>query len=150
MIKTKAIQELAALRFNFFSADFVNIAIAILCQHHGYIPQYITPESFLVNNYFGYETYTNWIPKVVDVKKEYYRQTMNYRKETIQYYEKDNQALRVENQALEGERSALEEANQALGIRCEALSQNVEAVSNSLSWKITAPLRCINNIFRKG
>lgn len=143
VIRIKAIQEMGSLQFNFFSAEFMGIAAAILCQHNGYIPQYITPESFMINNYFGYETYTNWIPKVLEVKKEYYKQTINYRKETIQYYEKDNQVLRDDNQALRDDNQALRTCNQALEAQCAALTENAAAVKDSLSWRITAPLRSI-------
>lgn len=93
VIRTKAIWNLQDFRFKIYNTQFLAFAIAITCQSNGYLPQYMLTKPMLVNNSFGFETYTSWMPNILKVKKEYYKQLTQYNKENQEYFEKTIQCL---------------------------------------------------------
>lgn len=136
IVKTSAIEGINKMRFELFTREFISYALAIVCQHNGYLPQYIISKNLIINNSFGHETYTDWLPEVLKVKKEYYKAEEKYRKETLEYHEKNC--------------GLLEERNRALEENCAALQKQVEEMKKSSSWKLTAPLRKVSRIASRG
>lgn len=118
VIRTKAIWDLEELRFKLYNTQFLAFAIAIICQKNGYLPQYMLTKRILINNSFGYETYTSWMPDVLKVKKEYYRQLTQYNKENQEYFEQTLQCLRDQlaqaTQCHSGREAYFEQVQQSL------------------------------------
>ena len=130
IIRTAALKNLPRIPFY---GEFIGYAIALICQHNKYLPQYVIPKFYLINNCFGYETYTTWIPSVLKVKQEYYKQLSQYKKEKIDYLEQTCDDLR--NRLDESCRSneTLNDNLQQMHLSCNALHMEIHEVKQSNS-----------------
>ena len=130
IIRTKAIQGLDSLTVTMFGPFFMALILSLLCQHNGYLPQYVITREMLINNCFGYETYTSWIPDVLKVKQEYYKQLSEYNKQTADHYAQVEEQMNLLRDAMaekQQEIAQLRQARDSLQAENAYLSETLKA-----------------------
>lgn len=124
ILRTKAIAGIEKKHHRIFTQDFISYTLALICQHNGFIPQYIIAGPLLKNALFGYCGYTSMMPDVLKVKKEYYAQLAEYNRQTAEYNLNTISHYRKQMEYYQGLSERLQAENQQLKAQLDVDTKN--------------------------
>lgn len=139
LIRTEAIRGIEKLNYKVYAAAFFAYTISLYCQANGFLPQYVVPQSILINNYFGFEAFSSLHQEMLRTKQEYYRQNEVYKKSHMKWQEERIQSLeeqlresaRVQRQMEEQAKNDAEEIRlmaEQLRLGTEQIRQGTEQI----------------------